>query len=770
MAARARQEATSAIPSTAGVTRLTELRKRYAPSHLVVSAVTGLVRFFDGPFAAYMTQSADVAALELFSLLRDFLKVPVRDALLQAEATGEATLRRLHVEESDPFVGELTILVEPLPPQHVADATDGGDRQAEALFIIAFYPRPDDADLQREATHFTGLPRRRSAAARTAEDRSRELAHTLEQTREEMAATSAEYEYLNAELSLRNDRLVQSNEDYRSFLDSTRIPTMFLDRELRVGSFTSSMTELFALRLVDVGRWVTDLTSRLDYPFLETDVQLALRSGEVVEREVRTIDPEPRVFLMRMQPHVRRDGATAGVVLAFVDITARKRAENEAWFLARHDQLTALPNRSMFRTVLEDGVVRAASSGVPLSLLYLDLDRFKTVNDTFGHHFGDCLLRLVGVRLLACVPGDALVCRLGGDEFGVVETSGRDLPDLVALSNGIRNEISKPFEIEGRVVQVGISIGIASWSGEMDADTLVRAADIALYDAKTRKPGGQSVFHPRMEVEWQRRRRLEVDLHEAIARNELRLVYQPIVRLSDGTISGAEALLRWSHPRLGLLSPADFIPVAEETGLIVPIGAWVLQTACADAMRWQEPLCLSVNLSAVQFASPSLLRTISDALARTGLPPQRLALEVTETVLLHDDARTQEVLTALRSAGMSIVMDDFGTGYSSLSYIRTFELDRIKIDQAFIQAIDTQPASSVIVRAIIMICEGLGLGICAEGVESGVQLAALERWGVQEAQGYLLHSPMRSDDLEQLLTPAGERVRGGGGGILHGEP
>lgn len=757
MAARPGQDLSFDPSSIDDTGRLSELRARYAPSHLVVSASTGLVRLFDGPFTAYMTQSSGIATLELFSLLRDNLRVPVRDALLQAEATGKTTLRQVYVQESNEHASELTILVEPLSPRHNVELEGSGEQAIETQFIVAFYPRPDDADFLRSPKQLIGLAGSLPTnSSREAKGALRELARVLEQTKENMEATLAEYEYLNRELLVKNDHLVRSNEDYRSLLDSTRIPTLFLDQELRVGSFTSNITELFALRVTDVGRSVTDLTSQLDYAFLPVDVRLVLGSAQVVEREVRTFDPEARVFLVRVQPHVLQDGETAGVVLTFVDITARKRAESEAWFLAHHDQLTGLPNRSMFRTMLEDSLVRSAASGIPVGLLYLDLDRFKIVNDTYGHRVGDRLLQIASTRLLACVPSDALVCRLGGDEFGILESSGHNLEGLVILANSIQAELSKPCEIESCVVKVGASIGIAARSSEMDIDALIRAADIALYDAKARKRGSHSVFHPQMEVEWQRRRSLEADLREAISHNELSLVYQPLVRLSDDRIAGAEALLRWSHPKLGTLPPADFIPVAEETGLIVPIGAWVLKTACADAARWPEPLCLSVNLSAAQFGSPSLLGTISDALAATGLPSYRLALEVTETALLHDNARTQEVLAAFRDLGLSIVMDDFGTGYSSLSYMRTFELDKVKIDQTFVRAIDTQPASSVIVKAIVMICEGLGLSVSAEGVETEEQLAALKGWGIQEAQGYLLHLPMSSGELLELLAHAKE--------------
>ena len=773
MAAASRQTPPPIPASITAASRLMQLRARYAPSHLVVSAETGLVRFFDGPFAAYLTHSAGIASLGLFSLLRDILHAPVRDALMQAEASGEPASRRLLIEENEPFAGELTILVEPLASRHRSGDNRKGE-PAETLFVVAFHPRPDDAALLPDRTGVAAGTGPVAAAPRAAfpgaafpradEEALRTLARMFDTTKQEMQAVIDEFQYLNAELIVTNDRLSRSVEDYRSLLDNTLIPTLFLDRELRVGSFTNTMTELFALRILDIGRPITDLSSRLDYPSLPADVQRVLQSAEVIEREVRSLDAEERVFLLRVHPHRRLDREAAGAVLTFVDITARKRAENQVWFLAHHDQLTALPNRAMFRSTLETSMSRAAATRACVSLLYLDLDHFKATNDTFGHRVGDGLLRTVATRLLARAP-DGVVCRLGGDEFGIIETSGRGPQELVTLADAIHADICQPFEIESHLVQVGVSIGIASSSGEMDADALTRAADIALYEAKARGRGSYSVFQPSMEVERQRRRSLEADLRGAIARGELSLVYQPIVRLADRRIIGAEALLRWRHPRYGMLPPAQFIPLAEETGLIVPIGAWVLETGCADAASWPEPLCLSVNLSSVQFASLDLVDTVCRVLDRTGLPSSRLALEMTETVLLLDNRRTKDVLAALRRAGVSIVMDDFGTGYSSLSYIHNFELQKIKIDKAFIQTADTQKQSAVIVRAILTIGEGLGVGVCAEGVETESQLAALRQWGVPEAQGYFLHRPTSSENLHELLR---QQAYVGAIGATHG--
>lgn len=709
---------------------LAPFKDRYLPAYLVVTADTGLVRFFDGPVRAYLSPSAGPATLALFRLLRSDLHAPLRQALLQVADTRLSASRRVALDTD-----ELTILVEPLPRRRLPGAEDDQD---PPLLLVAFHPHPVD-----------GAP---AAGLQVGE-----MPHATEGSLGEMHATIEELQYLNAELSDANERLKRANENFRTLLDSTRIGTMVLDRDLQIRSFTSNMTELFALRGLDVGRPITDLSSQLDYPALQSDVRQVLSGYRLVEREVQDTQADPRTFLLRMGPNRRADAEPVGVVLTFVDITDRKRAEEQIRFLAHHDQLTGLPNRAMFHAVVEQSLSHSEfmEAGAPagaVNLLYLDLDRFKSVNDTFGHRVGDTLLQHVATRLLGCIPPGAFACRLGGDEFAVVRTGTVPAGSLSALAEAILVAIAAPMEIEGRGVQVGVSIGIASSAPGMDVDALTRAADIALYEAKVRGRGHHRHFQPKMEEEFQRRRLLEIDLREAVSRDELALVFQPIVRLSDLRIVGAEALVRWQHPRHGLLQPASFIPLAEESDLIVAIGDWVLQAACADAVRWPEPLCLSVNLSSAQFASLDLVDTVSEVLARTALPPQRLTLEVTETVLLQDNQRTQAVLGALRRHGISVAMDDFGTGYSSLSYIRNFAIQKIKIDQAFIRTIDTQVASSVIVKAIMTIGDGLGIGVCAEGVETEAQLAVLRQHGVREAQGFLLHRPMSSERFANLLA------------------
>lgn len=714
----------------------------YLPAYLIVPADTDLDRFFQGAVNTYLSSSAGPATLPLFRLLRDDLHTPPRQALQQVFESHLLASLRVGLG-----MDELAILVQQLPQRGHFGTENGQD---SPLLFIEFQPhRIDGATFKQVLSVALTSSKIQSFLIRL---RDGKVSQATEEARREAQATIKELQYLNAELSEANDDLKRANENLRTLLDSTRIGTVVLDHDLKIRSFTSNMIELFALRGIDVGCPVTDLSCHLDYPELQSDVRQVLDGTRLIEREVRDVKANARTFLLRMGPNRRGGGDRVSVVLTFIDITNRKHAEDEIWFQAHHDQLTALPNRAMFRSVVEQSLSRLGSPVGAVSLLCLDLDRFKNVNDTFGHRVGDVLLQHVAAQLRGCIPPDAMACRLGGDEFAVVQTELMPSTQLSALAEKILSAVATPVEIEGHCVQVGVSIGIASSQPGMTVDALLRAADIALYDAKVQGRGHHRHFQMKMEEEFQRRRLLKADLREAVSRNELILVYQPIVRLSDLRIIGAEALVRWHHPRHGLLQPASFIPLAEESGLIVAIGEWVLQVACAEAAQWQEPLCLSVNLSSAQFASLTLVDMVSNVLARTGLPPQRLTLEVTETALLQDNFRTREVLRTLKCRGISIAMDDFGTGYSSLSYIRDFAVQKIKIDQAFIRTIDTQTASSVIVKAVLMIGNGLGIGVCAEGVETESQLATLRQHGVREAQGFLFHRPMSSKQFAALLT------------------
>jgi diguanylate cyclase (GGDEF)-like protein len=491
----------------------------------------------------------------------------------------------------------------------------------------------------------------------------------------------------------------------------------------------------------------------------------ASRKRRILTRTAATVIEEPRPGLViRIQVEPLADGGWLGIL---DDITAHRKAEETAAFLARHDVLTGLPNRVMLRDRLEQNLAKA-SRGQPFAVMLMDLDGFKDVNDLLGHPAGDRLLQLAGERMQACVREVDLVARLGGDEFAVViaeaalpEGAGRVAERIVAA-------FAEPFELEGdggdgqtgpRRATVGISIGIAAAPGDgASADALLRHADMALHRAKAEHRGTARFFEPAMDASHLARRQAEHDLRLALERNELCVFYQPLVCLQTGAIVAFEALLRWQHPTRGLVPPVEFIPLAEETGLIMPIGEWVVRTACQDAAAWPPAVGVAVNLSAVQFRDPLLVQTIQAALAGSGLAAARLELEITESVLLGDSPGTLAMLHALRALGVRVALDDFGTGYSSLSYLHSFPFDKIKIDRMFVSDVLDRVSSGAIVRAIAGLGASLGIATTAEGVETPEQLARLRLDGCTEAQGYLFSRPVPVAEARVLLAASSQAI------------
>jgi diguanylate cyclase (GGDEF)-like protein len=439
-----------------------------------------------------------------------------------------------------------------------------------------------------------------------------------------------------------------------------------------------------------------------------------------------------------------------GWVALHEDITQRRRQEEEITHLARHDPLTGLANRALFREQLQQALTRLVR-GQGFAVLCLDLDHFKSVNDTLGHPIGDALLKQVGERLLGCVRHGDLVARLGGDEFAIIQAKVRDSAQTETLGQRIVDTIGRPYEIDGHRVDVGTSIGmtLAPRDGD-DADQLMRNADLALYRSKSDGRNGFSFFKPEMNDHLQVRRSLEVDLRKAIDEEELELHYQPIVSLATQTITGFEALLRWQHPTRGTIPPSEFVSLAEEIGLISDLGAWAMQRACNQAARWPTPVNVAINLSPLQIKR-NLIETVLQALAASGLPPQRLELEITESVLLQDSQNTLSVLHQLRQLGVRITMDDFGTGYASLSYLRSFPFDRIKIDRAFVSGVEHTEESRAVVSAIVSLAERLGMKAIAEGIETYEQQRVVTECGCTEGQGYLFGSAMPAGDVAQFL-------------------
>jgi diguanylate cyclase (GGDEF)-like protein len=420
--------------------------------------------------------------------------------------------------------------------------------------------------------------------------------------------------------------------------------------------------------------------------------------------------------------------------------------------LAHYDPLTDLPNRVLFQKSLSEALARRSRKGDQLAVHFIDLDRFKTVNDTLGHPLGDALLREAAERLRNCVRDGDTVARLGGDEFAVVQTGLSDMAGATRLAGRVVEAMAAPFELQGHQVVIGASVGVAAAPSDgEDADELLKKADMALYRAKADGRGAFHFFERAMDEQLQARRALELDLRRALADGEFELYYQPLYHLDDERVTGCEALLRWRHPERGMVSPADFIPLAEEIGLIMPLGEWVLRHACAEAANWPAHVRLAVNLSPAQFRDRGLVRTVVSALAASGLPAQRLELEITESVLLQDSVANMSMLHDLKALGVRISMDDFGTGYSSLSYLRSFPFDKIKIDQTFVRDILDDSDAMAIIKAVLDLGASMGIVTTAEGVETLEQMNALRGQGCAEIQGYFISRPAPAAEIARLL-------------------
>jgi diguanylate cyclase (GGDEF)-like protein len=444
--------------------------------------------------------------------------------------------------------------------------------------------------------------------------------------------------------------------------------------------------------------------------------------------------------------------AGGGWVATHEDISERRHAEKQIAHMAHHDALTDLPNRVLLR----DRLAEAESHrpvGERLAVFYLDLDNFKGVNDTLGHQLGDELLKTVADRLRQCVPENVTVARVGGDEFSIILPTLMHLNDAAVLAQHICESIREPYDLFGHVVAIDTSIGIAIAPDDGIApDELMKNADLALYRAKADGRGTYRFFEPAMDASIKARRALESALRTALIDGGFNLHYQPILNLNENRISSCEALIRWQHPERGMLLPADFIPVAEDIGLIIPIGEWVLRKACADAASWPNDIKVAVNLSPIQMMSANLMPVIIGALAAAGLPASRLELEITESVMMQNTEATLATLHQLRALGVKISMDDFGTGFSSLSYLRRFPFDKLKIDRCFISDLSQADGALTIVRAVTTMAKGLGMITTAEGVETKEQLAQVRVLGCTEVQGYYVGRPQPLEEVTRLIA------------------
>ncbi|HEY8247344.1 MAG TPA: EAL domain-containing protein [Hyphomicrobium sp.] len=550
--------------------------------------------------------------------------------------------------------------------------------------------------------------------------------------------------------------LKQREASFRLLFDDNPVPMFVLRRDTQaflaanaaaLSHYGFSREELLAMSLHGLRAEGDEPAGEEAEPFVTSVItsKHRMRDGRVIEVVVfsRQLDYE---------------GAPA-VLIAVIDITERKAAEARIAHMAHHDALTDLPNRVLFRQRMADALAQRSRTGSLTGALCIDLDNFKLVNDTLGHPIGDRLLQDVAERIERVIRQRDTAARLGGDEFAVLVPELKSPQELAVLAQRVIDVVSEPYLVEGHLVTVGTTIGIAvAPTDGGDADRLLRNADLALYRAKADGKSTFRFFEQEMDAQAQARRQLEIDLRSALAAEELEVHYQPLVDLVSRDVIGFEALLRWPHATRGYISPSEFIPLAEETGLITPLGNFVLARACADASEWPEHVKLAVNLSPMQFRVGNVFTNVKEALSATGLAPERLDLEITESVLLDRTDHVIAHLHALRALGVRISMDDFGTGYSSLSYLRAFPFDKIKIDRSFVRDLPGNRHTLAIVRAILGLASGLDMKVVAEGIETQADLACLAAEGCKEGQGFFFSEARPQDEVLKLLAEQRRRV------------
>ncbi|MEX6508111.1 EAL domain-containing protein [Jiella sp. M17.18] len=554
------------------------------------------------------------------------------------------------------------------------------------------------------------------------------IAEKMERIRELMASQADGY----------RNRIAEQNTRFEAALNNMSQGLCMFDDAERLVVFNRRFIQMFGG--IQLGVCAKDV-------LLDPGFQHVLMPGESASSSHEL--PDGRIVAVSREPI-----AGGGWVATFEDITERRRAERKLSHMALHDALTSLPNRVQFRERLETAI-RKPAVAARTAVLCLDLDGFKSVNDTLGHPVGDRLLQVASDRLLATVGQNDLVARLGGDEFAIIQVASDPAAAAETLAKQVIEALSQPYRIDGNEASIGVSIGIilampVDGAQAPDVDTLIKNADLALYRAKH---GGRSTFRffePQMDAQLQARRSLELDLRQAAERDELELYYQPFVDTRTRRVSGFEALMRWRHPERGFVPPADFIPVAEECGLIHTLGAWALETACRQAASWPDGMIVSVNLSPTQFRRSTLVADVERALSSAGLPASRLQLEITESLLLQETSAVLETLNRFRALGIRISMDDFGTGYSSLGYLSRFPFDKIKIDQSFVRNLEARD-NLAIVRAVIGLSRAMDMSVIAEGVETREQAERLIREGCVEMQGYYFSRPRPASALAQII-------------------
>ena len=586
--------------------------------------------------------------------------------------------------------------------------------------------------------------------------------HRLAIANAEVSAINAQLEARNAVLARRDRELGLQNKRFDAALNNMSLALCMVDAEERLVVYNAGFAQLFGLDLAPVpGILFADLVTMAAPRLAEVygrQRALAVEGGETAGfvQEISaggTTEPgeESARRSIAVSHRSLRDG---GWVATYDDITERRQAERRVAYLARHDELTGLMNRSSFLAHCDAVLIEAQRRGAPAAVHCLGVDRFKEVNERFGQAVGDALLRGIGRRIVEAV-GDATVARLGGDEFAVIQARPAAIADIEVMAARLTRALADPFTVQAIDIAVSASVGYAVYPADGTvADVLITSADFALATAKQAGGNVARGFEPDMDAARRDRRALEADLGLALANGELEVFFQPFVATQRLAIAGFEALLRWRHPERGQVSPALFIPLAEESGLIGEIGRWVLEEACSRAALWPGDLTLAVNLSPAQFDLIDVVGCVEQALARSGLSPTRLELEITEGVLLDGEEATLDTLRTLRSRGIRIAMDDFGTGHASLSYLRRFPFDKIKIDQSFVKDMSSRPDCIKIVQAIAELGFSLGMTTTAEGVETAEQFEELRAAGCDHVQGFRFGHPEPADRLRFTLDPA----------------
>jgi len=562
-------------------------------------------------------------------------------------------------------------------------------------------------------------------------------------------------------LLVHNAALRHAEEKYRSIFEDAVVGIFQITPEGRPLKINRALAQIHGYDSPQqLMSEVENLVSKLFVdPHQFEDLKRVLEENGTVggaEIEVRCRAKRNKWVLVNMRAVRSQDEKIVLYEGTLEDISARKAAENRVQFLAYHDALTGLPNLSLLHDRLRQALARARREKSSLALLYVDLDGFKLINDTLGHSFGDLLLQEVAQRLKQWVREQDTVARIGGDEFLILLTSAKEASDVAAAAERMAHTISNDLVIQGRALTLSCSIGICIFPEHgSDVDTLIKNADAAMYSAKENGRNGFRFFTDDMNAQVTERLTLENSLRAALGKNELFLLYQPQMEIATGRITGFEALIRWQHAELGFVPPEKFIRVAENCGLIKPIGEWVLRTACQQARKWQdEGLCalpIAVNVSAVQFRQPGFQELIRRVLEETGLDPRYLELEVTEGLLLSHADMTSNVLRDLKVMGVKLAIDDFGTGYSSLSYLKRFPFSKLKIDRSFIRDVAVNSDDEAIAIAIISMAKSLGLKAIAEGVENDAQVSFLRKYGCDELQGYYFSRPLKGDDVPKML-------------------